>query len=450
MRNWKGILFIIIAHAVALVSCSKESIHGDGFNHAGTSKNETPSRTESEEKRNVLLLYSAGFNSISNYLEEDIEDLQEGWIPGSARNANILLIYSHLPEKRGNYSTPTSPSLTRLWKDAHGQIIKDTLVRYPAETHSATWEQLHDVLDYVKTSFPAKSYGMIFSSHATGYLPSGYYTNPASYIFQEKDGMMYRGGISRRKTQPVPYVEPEHDPSLPAVKSIGQDQTGTHGHYQSYEIELDDFAKALPMQMEYILFDACLMGGVEVAYELKEKCRYVGFSQTEVLAEGFDYKKLTTHLLGSSTPNPKAVCEDFFNQYDVQTGVYRSATISMVDCTMMEPLAEICHNMFTKYAVELEKLHPSTVQRYYRSDYHWFYDLKDIVAKIGATEEELQQLQNALDRCIMYKASTPKFMDSFAIDIYSGFSMYLPTDGTRELDKYYRTLQWNKATSLVK
>lgn len=291
---------------------------------------------------------------------------------------------------------------------------------------------------------------MIFSSHATGYLPSGYYTKPGSYIYQEKEGMMYRGGINRRNSQPVPYFEPQHDPSLPAVKSIGQDQVGTHGNYQSYEIELDDFAKALPMQMEYILFDACLMGGVEVAYELKEKCRYVGFSQTEVLAEGFDYKKITTHLIGSPTPNPMAVCEDFFNQYDVQTGVYRSATISMVDCTKMEPLAEICYNMFTKYAVDLEKLNPSKVQRYYRGDYHWFYDLTDIVAKIGATEEELQQLQEALDRCILYKASTPKFMDSFVINIYSGFSMYLPTDGSRELDKYYRTLQWNKATSLVK
>jgi hypothetical protein len=450
MRNWKGILFIIIAHAVALASCSKESIHGDGFHHATDQEKDNSTRVEAGEKRNVLLLYSAGYNSISDYLKEDIEDLQEGWIPGSGRNANILLIYSHLPEKKGNYATPTSPSLTRLWKDAHGQIIKDTLVRYPAETHSATWEQLHDVLDYVKTSFPAKSYGMIFSSHATGYLPSGYYTKPESYIYQEKEGMMHRGSTIRRSSQPVQYTAPQHDPSLPAVKSIGQDQVGTPGNYSSYEIELDDFARALPMKMEYILFDACLMGGVEVAYELKEKCRYVGFSQTEVLAEGFDYRKLTTHLLGSQVPNPRAVCEDFYNQYDVQTGVYRSATISMVDCTMMEPLAEVCYKMFTKYAVELEKLHHSTVQRYYRGNYHWFYDLKDIVAKIGATEEELQQLQDALDRCILYKASTPEFMGSFPIDIYSGFSMYLPTNGTRELDKYYRTLQWNKATSLVK
>ena len=450
MKNWKSILFIIIALVMVLSSCSKESIHGDGFNHAGNSNTEIPSRSESPEIRNVLLLYSAGYNSISTYLEEDIKDLKKGWIPGSGRNNNILLVYSHLPAKRADYSTPNAPTLTRIWRDMDGSTVIDTLITYPEQTYSATAGQLHKVLSFVKEEFPAKSYGMIFSSHATGYLPSGYYTKPYSYTFTEKPDISFRYGLGREITSPVPYHEPEYDPSLPAVKSIGQDQVGTHGNYQSYEIELDDFAKALPMHMEYILFDACLMGGVEVAYELKDKCRYVGFSQTEVLAEGFDYTALTTHLLGSTKPDPQAVCEDFFHQYDIQNGVYRSATISLVDCTKMKPLADVCHEMFTKYAAALERLQPSKVQRYYRGDYHWFYDLEDIVAKIGATEEEMQSLNEALDKCIMYKASTPEFMDSFAINVYSGFSMYLPTDGSTELDKYYRTLEWNKATSLVK
>ena len=450
MKNWKGILLFIITTVMVLSSCSKESIHGDGFSHSSNQGKDNSNRVEAGEKRNVLLLYSAGYNSISTYLDEDIKDLQKGWIPGSGRNNNILLVYSHLPAKRGNYATPNAPTLTRIWRDMDGSTVIDTLVTYPEQTYSATAGQLHKVLSFVKEEFPAKSYGMIFSSHATGYLPSGYYTKPTGYTFTEKPDISFRYGLGRDLIKPVPYYEPEYDPSLPAVKSIGQDQVGMHGNYQSYEIELDDFAKALPMQMEYILFDACLMGGVEVAYELKEKCRYVGFSQTEVLAEGFDYTTLTTHLLGTQTPDPQSVCEDFFHQYDIQHGVYRSATISLVDCTKMEPLADVCHEMFTKYAMTLERLQPSKVQRYYRGDYHWFYDLEDIVAKIGATEEEMKSLKDALDKCIIYKASTPKFMDSFEINVYSGFSMYLPTNGTMELDKYYRTLQWNKATSLVK
>jgi hypothetical protein len=449
MQNCKNILFIIIALSMMLISCSKESIHGDGFGHTtGKGKGEQ-SRIESAEKRNVLVLYSAGYNSLSDYLTADIQDLQQGWLPGTGRNDNVLLIYSHLPAKRADYATQTSPSLTRLYWDEGGKTVRDTLKIYPETTRSATAEQLYDVLSYVQQEFPANSYGMIFSSHATGYLPSGYYNKPGSYIYQEKDGMSYRAGMHRRRSTPVPYYAPEHDPSLPAVKSIGQDQVGSYGHYVSYEIELDDFAKALPMQMEYILFDACLMGGVEVAYELKDKCHRVGFSQTEVLAEGFDYKTITEHLLRSETPDPQAICEDYFHQYDIQSGIYRSATISLVDCSRMESLAQTCRTLFEKYRNEIAGLSPGSVQRYYRSRYHWFYDLEDILAKAGITAEELAQLRESLNECIIYKASTPEFMNEFRINTYSGLSMYLPCNGSEELDKYYRTLQWNIDTKLV-
>ena len=451
MRNSKSILFIILALAALVVSCTKDSIHGDGFDYIDQSNKVTTDRVGSTEKRNVLVLYSAGYNSISSYLTEDIKDLQSGWLPGTSRNDNILLVYSHAPVKRGDYETPNPPTLTRICKDTDGSTILDTLVRYPAETRSATAEQLYDVLDYVKTNFPARSYGMIFSSHATGYLPAGFYTNPGDYVYEPKDGISYRRGFKNYVSKPVPYVEPEHDPSLPAVKSIGQDQVGAYRNYDSYEIEISDFVNALPMKMEYILFDACLMGGVEVAYELREKCRYVGFSQTEVLAEGFNYKTLTKHLLEPSTPNPQAVCEDFFIQYDIMTDpLYRSATISMVDCSRMEPLAEVCCNLFEKYRSEIDALNPNKVQRYYRGSDHWFYDIEDIIVKAGATQQEIVDFQSALNSCIVYKAATPSFMQSFAINTYSGLSMYLPCNGKVELDNFYRTLDWNKATSLLK
>ena len=174
MKYVKNILYTIATICIALTSCTRESIHGDGFICvAGPGKEDAP-RVEQTEQRNVLLLYSAGYNSLSTFLKEDIDDLQQGWLPATGRNDNILLIYSHLTEKGAGYNTPTQPTLTRVYKDYDGQIIKDTLVRYPGDTRSATAEQLHSVLSFAKREFPAKSYGMIFSSHATGYLPAGY------------------------------------------------------------------------------------------------------------------------------------------------------------------------------------------------------------------------------------------------------------------------------------
>lgn len=415
----------------------------------GSSSRPEADREYNSEARNVMLLYSAGFNSLSSYLADDIEDLMTGDLPSSGRMNDILLIYSHSTSK-GGYSVDTSPVLVRVYKDMQDNVVKDTLVVYPKGVRSASARQLNEVLTYVKDEFPATSYGMIFSSHATGYLPSGYYTKPGDYIFTPSAtvyGLEYGNGFG--VPVGVPYVEPDYDPSLPMVKSIGQDQVGTSAHYTSYEIQIEDFARALPMYMDYILFDACLMGGVEVAYELVGKCGHVGFSQTEVLAEGFDYKTLTSHLLNGGIPDPKSVCDDYFQQYIVQSGIYQSATISLVDCSKMEPLAAVCADLFDKYRDNIALLNPNDVQRYYRSKYHWFYDMIDIVAEAGASADDIYALQQATDDCIVYKNATSKFMNEFLIKDYSGLSMYLPCNGSNELDKYYRTLKWNIATGLV-
>ena len=441
-QHIKWIVVTLLA-AVAIISCTPEwidevkpgLIYGNG-NYGD--------REVNEETRKVMLLYSAGFNSLSSYLKDDIKDLKKGHIPSNARPDDVVLIYSHFPIDGEGYKTQSSPTLVRLYSGRDSVIIADTLVVYPQGTVSASGKQVNEVLNYIRKNFHAKSYGMIFSSHATGYLPAGYFQNPVGES-SDIDWM----SAKRQQMTVVPYIEPEYDPSLPMVKSIGQDQVGSYGSYVSYEINLDDFADAIPMYLDYLLFDACLMGGIEVAYELKEKVGLVGFSQTEVLAEGYCYENITDHLLKGDEPNPEGVCRDFFNQYDIQNGVYRSATISLIDCSRLNPLAELCRHLFAKYADEIKAIDYRNVQKFYRSDKHWFYDLESILINAGINSEELAGLHEVLNECVVYKAHTPEFMSEFSINIFSGFSMYLPNKGSRYLDSFYKTLKWNLDTGLV-
>ena len=67
MKNLKNILFTITIICLGLTSCSKDSIHEDGFNRTPTNGKGEVSRLETDEKRNVLLLYSAGYNSLTSY-----------------------------------------------------------------------------------------------------------------------------------------------------------------------------------------------------------------------------------------------------------------------------------------------------------------------------------------------------------------------------------------------
>lgn len=415
----------------------------------GCCRLESPTKDDckvDEQARKVLLLYSAGNNSLSSYLLEDIRDLKKGWLPGDDCNDNILLVYSHTPKKNSSYNTPSTPYLIRIYKDNSGNTISDTLKTYAAGTISSSAAQLNEVLTYVKEEFTSGSYGMIFSSHGTGYLPAGFYTNPTDYTFSEP--LMQRSS-HLPVPSPVPYIEPDFDPSLPMVKSIGQDISYVSGDKVSYEIELSDFAEAIPMKLDYIIFDTCLMGGIEVAYELKDKCDKLVFSQTEVLAEGMVYPRITEHLLKNEKASLEDVCVDYFSQYASQSGAYQSATISLIDCSRLEPLAATCRKIFSSHRDELAQIEPSSVQRFFRSNYHWFYDLESIIRQAGSDEEELKELRDALDQCVILERHTKEFMMAFDILSSCGLSMYLPCNGNLELDKFYKTLQWNIATGLV-
>lgn len=439
---------VIACMALAICLSGCQDRHDPYFINGNTYGGNPGNRVPASNDRRVVLMYQAGYNSLSDCLRDDLNDVINGWLPNGGMKDNVLLVYTHQPARDGQYNVKTTPYLLRLSAGAGGTARIDTLVTYPKSSISSSAEQLNKVLTYVVDNFPAKSYGMTFASHSTGYLPAGFYGRSDSYVYKQKRA----GAMGSRPSQPgpVPYYEPYQDPSLPRVRSIGQDQQGTTGGYVSYEIDIRDFAEAIPVKLDFILFDACLMGGAEVAYELREKCDRLGFSQAEVLAEGLDYTRITPHLLGGSEADLESICNDYFIHYDSQTDPFsRSATISLIDCSRLEPLAQTCREIFSNNRNGLASITPYRVQRYYRSGHHWFYDLESIIMNAGASAEEMASLHEALDNCVLYKGHTPEFMCEFEIKTFSGFSMYLPCNGNKELDKYYRTLKWNQATGLV-
>lgn len=394
----------------------------------------------------VLIFYSAGYNSLSEYLREDIRDLKSGYAP-ALKEARAFFVVSHLTKIRGDYGTKTDPQLIRVYKDRKKGVILDTLKAYPG--HLSDPSLMRTILSDIKRQFPAKHYGMVFSSHASGWLPVYYYNNDEKFDRSYPSGQK---GVAERPLPPLtsfPYVERELLPGEPMTKSV----VITNHYNDSMEMDLDDFKSAIPMHLDYLLFDACLMGCVEVAYEFKDVCDQIGFSQAEILADGFDYKSLAAHLLENDKVDTRAIVDDYYQKYASRTDkTNRSATISLVDCTRLEPLTSLCRTLFDKYGSSIATLNPSEVQRYYRYDKHWFYDLEDILVKAGISDEEHRSLTSALNQCILYKAATPEFLKNyggFVIETFSGLSMYLPCDGSRFLDSEYQGLAWNKATGLV-
>lgn len=386
-----------------------------------------------------------GFNNLSSSLAEDIRDLEKGFIPGSAPLDNYLFVFSHLVES--SYSTPSSPKLQRIYLGPDGNPMKETLLEMEPGTISNRAECIREVLEFLKEKYPEiESFGVLMSSHGTGWTPPGYcttgYKNEGNSDYIEW----------RRSAFSGTYLSGEYlyEP-VPGVKSMGYTVTGVNPTV-AYETDIREIADLLPFKLDYIIFDACFMGGVEVAYQFKDKCRYMCFSQTEILSDGMDYTTMISDLLEGNRADLVSLATNYFNHYNLSSGSKRSATISVVDCSKLGTLAAVCRNLFRNYDISKDNVDASKLQKYfYYTNHAWFYDLYSIVQAAGASETELSDLQWALDECILYKAATPTFaLYGFPIDTHSGLSMYLPEKERTQLNSYYRELTWNKLTGLLK
>lgn len=415
----KRLIWTLLAVLLVATACSKDAGFEMGISGADSASRSSSERGYSMPSRRVMVMISAGYNSLSGYLSEDLKDLESGYLPeGTYFNADVLLVLARLPKSAGDYASPSAPVLYRLWANRSGEVQRDTIQVWGGDTQLCTRETIHEALSTTQKKYPAQSYGVVFSSHGSGWLPSGYYTDPSK--FEPSSG------------------------SLWSLRSIGQDKTPTGGT----EMSLEDFADAIPMHLDYCLIDACLSGCVEVAHALKGKADIVGFSPTEVLADGFDYKNITTHLFAKPL-DPVEVCREYFAYYNAQSGSNRSATITAVDTRNMDALEAVCKELFEAYRPILKTMSGGNVQGYFRYDRHYFYDLRDILVQAGISEQEKARLDAALSQFIVYQAATDYFL-SIPLKRVCGLSMYLPSMGSTYLNKYYKeNISWNQATELV-
>lgn len=431
MKGRTVILWLLaVLFAGCLVSCSKDIPQPEGT------------------YQKVLLLYSAGYNNLSSSLAQDIKEMCQDAPTRFLSGAYKVIVFSHL--KYGGYNGPVLIDATL---GSGGKVKLDTLVRYPSNTVSASAQTFSGVLHYVKENYPAREYGMIISSHASGWVPAGYFQDP-----EENDGgilwapRMTNGG----NVWSQGYDDTFYTVDNPEVKSLCyQDVPSGLGP----EVDLDDFAEAIRangLHFNYIVFDMCLMGCVEVAYELRDIVDYVAFSPTEVLSDGFAYKTILQRLLYSPSANVVGVCIDYFDQYVKSR---KSATVSAVDCRRLGNLAAVCVGLFEKYRSEIKALDQSLdvddggVQYYCDLQYRrYFFDLRDVLVKAGISNGDLSQLDAALRQCVLYHDETAYFSVSgeyFKLENCCGLSMYLPDSKRPILNGAYKDLAWNKATSLV-
>lgn len=363
-----------------------------------------------QQPETLIIFYTCGHdNGLSGNIENNLREILNGTrLPSLDDPTHIVLFQKH--------SNHLGPVLSQLGLDASGKKVErpldwEELRNWNDESVCVSSDTLSKVLEIAHRRYPAKYNYLVFSSHASGWAPAGAFLSPdSSYI--------------------------------PIATSIGQDlgKDGVH----VYEMELPRFAEKIPFHLNGIIFDACLMGCVETVWEMKDKCDFVGFSPTEIMAHGMYYDTMVDNLFKNDIVQ---VARDYMSFYRNRS--YNPyGTYTVVNCAKLDTLARACKAIYEAHRSRIDNVNPDDVQHYFRDEHSWYYDLRDLAVALGPSEEELASLDAALNECVVFADHTDKFIE-LKIERSCGMSTYLPRTGNATLTAYYKQLKWNTATRYV-
>lgn len=373
----------------------------------------------------TTLVYMMADNSMDKEVDFTISQLKEG----ARHSAGTVVIYLDRKD--------AAPRLFKLTQ----QGVEVPLREYP-ERNSADAGTLAAVLEETADSVPAEHYGLVLWSHAMGWLPYSYDPYSASASVRRS---MAKGGY-------------------PGVRYVGMDnEPGADTTFPT--IEVDGMAKALAdsfpgRKLDYIWFDACLMGGVEVAYQLRNACDYVVASPTDVLADaeynasGIPYSKVLPYMFGGESDLRKA-SEIYMAYYRGMKVKWRnSATLTVVKSAEMQGLYDEAGKLLDGKLPLVGGMDVSGIQPYFQSataivpnppEPPYFFDLKGFMDRISGGNDA--SFVDRLNKAIVYTGATDYFIE-LPIDHnrYSGLSVYIPLEkwsGHDEYRYYFKNMAWS-------
>jgi hypothetical protein len=343
-----------------------------------------------EQPFRTILIYMAANNNLSPEAYDNIEQLEDniGDVDGN------LLVYAKLPG--------ANPALYHISKKEGKKKIKE----YTSH-NSSDPTVLRQIITEVQQSYEAKSYGLILWSHATGWVPANV------------------GPIK--------------------LKSFGNDGGD--------EMDIKELNSAIPSNVfDFIMFDACSMASLEVLYEIKDKSKYFIASPGEVVANGMPYSKIVNNLFQEGTNAYISISQKYFDHYNAMSGDFQSATVSVVDASKLQSLADA-----TKLTLNLQSpiFNDFNRDQIQRMDFDRFsnpliaFDFLDFI-ETNFNNTNVIALKEAVNQTILFKANTAKF-NGFIINKNSGLTCYIPNaENENTVHDYYRSLKWYTASGFNK
>ena len=323
-----------------------------------------------DTKEWTIMVYIDADNNLESF---GFDDLNEMETVGSDKNVSIIVLMD-------TYSG--SAKIYNVTQDDSDSINSPVLEDW-GEVNMGDPRTLIDFVDYVVTNFPAEKYALIIWDHGAG----------------------WKG-------------------SLP-VKGVSWDETNNYDYLTLDELRdaLSSIYSSKNITFDLIGFDACLMGMIEVAFQIRDFGKVMVASQETEPASGWVYNEflqsLTTNPSMSSEDLAKAIIDSYI-QY-TQSG---SITLSAVDLTRVDELAWSVDwfsyqlkNKLPFIRDEISQIR-SEVEEFYFTEY---IDLYHFAEKVGERIPEIYSADDVLEsinQTVIYERHGSYHSNAHGISIY--------------------------------
>lgn len=370
-----------------------------------------------QTKQQLILVYAVNNNNLSADLIANERGMLKA-LKDENLEAAKFLVYKYTAEGPGLFEAVNE----------NGECSFKLIQQYDNTILSVTQERMSDVISTALRLYDdAEEYTLFFWGHGNGWVNPLKYTNAST------------GKSSTSASMVTEY--------LPDAQSFGGEYYYENGIRKSEYLDIDMMADAIPDHVfDLIWFDCCYMSSIEVAYQLRNKCKIMVAYPTEIMAEGLPYNHVLPKIIGADRNISEAA--DALYQYYTGKTAPEPVTVAVMDMSRIEEVADAAKSIFS-----LGESRPSVyeLQNYSRFSGTPYYDagqyLREYSAANNGGEESLKVLKDAFKNFVVFSAASDTDFSypsgkPILSENFSGLSIH-PYNGVNTVrEDFYRSLDW--------
>jgi len=319
----------------------------------------------------TFFVYLGADNSLSPFADADLDEMQQ---VGSDSNVNVVTLVDQI----GDHDT-------HFYKVEYGSLTETPLSEIdPAwidEVDMSDPNTLITSANYVIDHYPANRYCIVLWNHGDGWR-------------KEPKKLVYRAVI-------------EDNGNMMRMDDVGH--------------ALSDVKAHLGSKIDLVGFDACLMGMIEVAYEIRDHAKVMVGSEDLIGAEGWPYDTILEDLVNDPAMDSETFARNIVDRYAELCDGTPYWTLSALRLNMAYDLAMLIDDFADSLTsnwdeIRLARSNSQEFAFWYVTDFHEHIDLYDFCSELNTVEA--QAVMGKVDDMVINERHDSGLPDSQGVAIY--------------------------------